>query len=167
MQLYRFSPIHNQVELLEAVRYIHEACHELVMESFGLYLPIVGNIGVFCHYENEYEQLLVVQKDMVDLSDEYNGKYFRLKEPIIIPKSEKAPTAVYTHLYIRQPDPYRPQVGDLDFYMPPTEYQKLKQSLAAGTSITGLRTFERSETDILELHNPDNDTLAYINPTTL
>jgi hypothetical protein len=167
MQLYRFSPIEDKAKLLEAINYIHVACHELSMDSFGVYLPIVGNIAVFSHYDNEYEHLLVIQKEMVDLDDDYNGKYFRLKEPIIIPKTDDAPAAVYTHLYIRKADPYRSQVGDIDFYMPPAEYGKLKQSLLNGEKLTGMRTFERTDTDIVELYNPNNDTLAYINPTTL
>jgi hypothetical protein len=167
MQSYRFSPIEDKAKLLEAITYIHVACHKLSLNSFGVYLPIVGNVGIFCHYDDEYQRLRKIQQEMVDLKDDYNGKYFRLHEPIIITKTTEAPAAVYTHLYIRRPDPYRSRVGDLDFYMPPTEYQKLKQSLLEGMKLTGLRALDRTDIDLIELHAPDNDTLAYINPTTL
>ena len=46
MQLYRFSPIKSQQELLEAIQYIHFACLRLCMQSFGEYSANSGNVGV-------------------------------------------------------------------------------------------------------------------------
>jgi hypothetical protein len=166
MQNYRFSPIEDKNKLLEAINYIHVGCHELSMSSFGIYLPIVGSIGVFCHDDDEYERLLAIQKEMVDQSDDYDGKYFRLHEPIIIPKTDDVPAAVYTHLYIGKPDQSRAQVGELDFYMPPAEYEKLKQSLLDGKELKGLQ-IDQSDTNMVDLYDPDNDTSAHISPTTL
>ncbi|HEX8762551.1 MAG TPA: GrpB family protein [Candidatus Saccharimonadales bacterium] len=86
MKLYRFSPIQNKEELLEAITFVHLACNYLCRQSFGEYLPNAGNIGIFCHYDDEYEQLTTLRKEMTEESDNVNQKYFRLHEPIIIPE---------------------------------------------------------------------------------
>ena len=57
MNLYRFSPINSKEELLEAIRHTHLECHKLCKQSLGKYLPAAGNVGIFCHYDKEYEYL--------------------------------------------------------------------------------------------------------------
>ena len=52
MKQYRFSPIKNKSELLNAIAYTHFACHALCKQTFGHYVPIAGNIGIFCHFED-------------------------------------------------------------------------------------------------------------------
>ena len=74
------------------------------------------------------------------------------------------PETTYTHLYIRRPDPYRAQVGDVDFELPENEYEVLKQSLLSGQSIVGARLFERPDLDMIELYHPDVDALGYVSP---
>ena len=164
MKLYRFSPIQNQDELLEAIRYIHFACYKLCKQSFGRYLPNAGNIGVFCHYEEEYTRLVEMQKQMTKSSDDPEQKYFELHEPIVVPARDDVPETTYTHLYIRRFDIYRAQVGDLDFYLEQAEYDKLKQSLIDGENIKGARIFPRNDLDMIELYDPDIDALGYVNP---
>jgi hypothetical protein len=162
MKLYRFSPIQDKSELMEAIRHIHYACMELCRSSFGEYLPNAGNIGIFCHYDDEYERLVEVRKRLTKPSEDPNQKYFELHEPIEIPATGDYPDTKYTHLYIRKPDPYRHHVGDVDFYLPPAEYTKTKQSLLDGKIIEGARIFPRGDLDMIELHNPDTDALAYV-----
>lgn len=167
MKLYRFSPITSKEELIEAVAYTHFACYKLCMQSFGAVLPNAGNMGVFCHYDDEYEQLVAIRKELTEPSDDPNQKYFQLYEPIVIPAKDGVPETTYTHLYIRKPDPYRHHVGDVDFYLAQEEYDELKQSLLNGKVIKGARVFPRNDLDMVELHNPDVDALGYISTDTM
>ena len=61
-KLYRFSPIKNEEELLKAIKHIHFESYKLCKQSFGYYLPNSGNIGIFCHYDKEYKQLIDIRK---------------------------------------------------------------------------------------------------------
>lgn len=103
--------------MLEAIKYIHFACYKLCQRSFGEYLPNAGNVGVFCHYhyDDEYARLVKIRKQITKPSDDPNQKYFELYEPIVIPAYDDMSETSYTHLYIRKPDIYRAQVGDIDF----------------------------------------------------
>ncbi len=162
MKLYRFSPIKNQDELLEAIKYIHFACYKLCKQSFRKYLPNAGNMGVFCHYDEEHTGLVEIRKQIAKPSDDPNQKYFELYEPIVIPVQDGVPETTYTHLYIRKPDIYRAQVGDVDFYLEQDEYDKLKAELAGGKVVPGARIFPRNDLDMIELYDPDIDALGYV-----
>lgn len=167
MKLYRFSPIKKQEELLEAIKHIHFACYQLCKQSFGEYLPNAGNIGVFCHYDDEYERLIAIRSELTESSDEPNQKYFKLHKPIVIPTKDDVHETTYTHLYIRKPDIYRSQVGDIDFYLEQDDYDKLKAELKAGKHTRGARIFPRNDLDMIELYNPDVDVLAYVSTNTM
>lgn len=167
MKFYRFSPIQNQEELLEAIKHIHFSCYELCRQSFDKYLPNAGNIGVFCHYDDEYETLVNIRKGLTEPSDDPSQKYFKLYKPIVIPTQNGVPETTYTHLYIRKPDIYRSQVGDVDFYLEQSEYDDLKKSLQDGKQIKGARIFPRNDLDMIELFDPDVDTLGYVSTNTM
>ena len=162
MKLYRFSPIENKEQLLQAAGHVHFSAHELCKNSFGKYLQNAGNLGIFCHYEDEYKKLIELRKEITEESDNFNQKYFRLHEPIIIPAKGDVPETTYTYLYIRQPDPYRHHVGDIDFYLSDEEYGELKQKFEMGNGPSGARLFNSPTLDMVELHNPDIDVLAYV-----
>lgn len=163
MRHYRFSPIQNKAQMMEAIKYIHFACHALCMQSMGRYLPVAGNAGVFCHYDDEYAFLTKLREELTDLSDKVYGKYFRLHEPIVIPAKGDIPKTTYSYLYIRKPDPNKHQVGDIDFYLEPEKYAGLKQSLLDGEIIKGARTLpNRSDLDLIELYDPNIDAWGYI-----
>ncbi|HEV7423910.1 MAG TPA: hypothetical protein VGO21_01845 [Candidatus Paceibacterota bacterium] len=162
MKLYRFSPIENREQLLEAVAHTHFMCFELCKKAFGKYLPVAGNMGVFCHYDNEYKFLTKLREELTEKSDNFNQKYFRLHEPIIIPAKDDVPETIYTYLYVRRPDQYRAQVGDVDFVLDDEEYIKLKKSLSSGAEVNGAKIFDRPDLDMVELSDPDIDALAYI-----
>ena len=164
MKPYRFSPIQNETELLKAVEYIHFACFELCKQSFGKYLPVAGNVGVFCHYDDEYKSLVELRKKLTEESENVNQKYFRLHNPISIAARGDVPETTYTHLYIRKPDPYRSHAGDVDFVLKEDKYQELKKSLQDGNVIKGARVFERPDLDMVELYDPDVDVLGYVSP---
>ena len=167
MKLYRFSPIENKDQLLEAIAHVHLECYKLCKESFGEYLPNAGNMGIFCHYDDEYERLIGMRKEMTEDSDNVNQKYFRLHKPIIIPAQNDVPETTYTYLYIRRPDPYRSHVGDVDFYLEQNKYDELKLSMLNGKKVNGARVFDRQDLDMIELHNPDVDTLGYVSTNSM
>lgn len=162
MKLYRFSPINSEQELLEAIKHVHYECNKLCFASMGRYLPNAWNMAIFCHYDNEYEKLLTMRKKMTEVSDNRDQKYFRLHEPIVIAECNWIPETIYTHLYIRKPDPYRHHVGDVDFELGESDYKILKQHLLDGAIVSGARVFDRGDLDMIELHDPDSDALWYI-----
>ena len=162
MKLYRFSPIKSKDELHNAIYHVHFSCYQLCKQSFGKYFPNAGNLGIFCHHDDEYEYLTAVRKEITELSDNFNQKYFRLHEPITISSKDDVPETTYTHLYIRKPDPYRHHVGDVDFYMEADEYKKTKQELQNGKQINGARVLQRPDLDMIELYDPDIDALGYV-----
>ena len=105
MKLYRFSPIKSEKVFFQALTYIHVQAYKLCKQNFGKYLDNAGNISIFCHYTSEYEQLIKVRNKLTFPSDNPNQKYFLLRKPIIMPARGDIPKTVYTHLYIRKPDP--------------------------------------------------------------
>lgn len=147
---------------MEAIEYVHFACFELCKQAMGEYLPVAGNVGIFCHYDDEYAFLTTLREELTDPSDNPDQKYFRLHDPIVIPAESEVPEATYTFLYIRKPDPYRAQVGDVDFILDENEYQELKQSLLGGKVMKGARVFDRPDLAMIELYDPDVDALGYI-----
>jgi len=162
MKLYRFSPIASEAELYDAIKYLHVACHKLCLRTFGRYLPVRGNIGIFAHYEDELACLTSLRERLTDQDAHYKHKYFRLHEPIVVPPAHGVPGATYTLLYIRRVDPYRSQVGDIDFILPPEEHQALKGTLNLDTFVNGARLFGRPEENIIELWDSDTDAAAYV-----
>jgi len=166
-RLYRFSPIRTQEELVDAINYIHFACHNLCKGSFGKYLPVAGNVGVFCHYDDEFESLKIIRSQLTVPSSNSELKYFTLLEPIVVSAKDDIPEATYTHLYIRKPDPYRAQVGDIDFYLPEEEHSTLKRKMVQGKEVPGARVFERSDLDMIELFNPGVDALGYVSTSSM
>ncbi len=164
MKLYRFSPIKSEEGLFKAIKYIHVECYKLCKQTFGKYLQNSGNIGVFCHYEEEFIILKKIREKLTKPSDNPNQKYFQLHTPIVIAARGDVPETTYTHLYIRKPDPYRHHVGDIDFYLELVKYKELKQSIVSGVKIGGARVFPRPDLDMVELYNPDADVLAYVSP---
>lgn len=167
MKLYRFSPIKSKEKLLEVIKHIHFECYKLCKQSLGHYLPNAGNVGVFCHYDDEYEYLTGLRKEMTEASDNVSQKYFRLHEPIVIPAQGDIPETTYSHLYIRKPDPYRSHVGDVDFYLEPEDYNQLKQEMLNGKVVKGARVFDRPDLDMIELYDPDVDALGYVSTETM
>jgi len=162
MKLYRFSPIKNEQELLEAIKHTHFGCFELCKKAFCRYFSVAGNIGVFCHYDGEYKFLTDLRKKLAEESDNLNQKYFRLHKPIVIPARGDIPETTYTYLYIRRPDQYRAQVGDVDFVIGDKECVELKESLQKGSQINGAKIFDRPDLDMVELSDPDIDALTYV-----
>lgn len=163
MSTYTFSPIKSEAELMDAIKFIHFACYGLCKQSFREYLPNSGNMGVFCHYDEEFLLLKKIREQLTEGSDNPNQKYFKLHKPIVIEAKDDIPETTYTHLYIRKPDPYRHHVGDLDFYLEPEKYSQLKKDMIEGkVTMKGARVFDRLDLDMIELYDPDVDALGYV-----
>jgi len=162
MKLFRFSPIKNKKELFEVIIYLHFESFRLLRQNLGYILPVSGNVGIFCHYEDEFERLIEIRKELTDLHDNWNQKYFRLYKPTIISAKGNIPEATYTHLYIRKPEAAHPNVGDIDFYLEPKKYGELKESLLSGKVIKGVRIFERPDLDLIRLSDPKSDVSVFV-----
>lgn len=167
MSLFKFSPIKNTSELFQAVEYVHIECNKLCKLIYGHYLPVAGNIGIFCHFDTEYDFLTKIRENLTDASDNWNGKYFKLHIPITIPKIDDIPETTYTYLYIRKPDSEHTHVGDVDFYLNPDSYNTLKQSLLSGKEIKGMKVFDRPDLDLIRLSNPSIDVSSFIGKKTM
>lgn len=162
MKSFRFSPIKDKAELLKALEYIHFESFRLCKQNLGYILPVAGNIGVFCHYEDEFEKLTEIRKELTDTSVNWNQKYFRLHTPIVIAAKNGISETTYTYLYIRRPDIAHPQVGDLDFYMEPKKYNDLKRSLLSGKIMNGVQILDRADLDLVKLSDPESDVVAFV-----
>ena len=163
MKSFRFSPIKDKAQMMKAIQHVHFACHTVCMQSMGRYLPVAGNVGVFCHYDDEYAFLTKIREELTDSTESINGKYFCLHEPIFIPAKGDIPKTTYSYLYIRKPDQNKYQVGDVDFYLEPERYAELKQSLLGGKVIKGARgLLNRPDLDYIELYDPNIDAFGYI-----
>lgn len=155
MQLYKFSPIASESELFSALQYIHEKCHELCQLALGEKLPVVGLIGYFCHYSEEFASLKDVQRQLTNENEAVNGKYFRLESPVTFDDSS------YDYLYIRQPDPYRHHVGDIDFSVTEEAFARLQKRIEA-SELPYARLYPGTDKAMIELFHPDYDVLAYV-----
>lgn len=161
MTPYRFSPIESKERLLEAIEYIHFACFELCKKALGTHLPVSGNIGIFCHYDDEYAFLTGIRKELTDESDNWNRKYYRLHEPITILARDDIPNTTYTYLYVRKPD-HHTEVGDADFVLEKEKFVLLKKAGEAKEHINGVELFYRPDLDMVRLLHPNVDALPYI-----
>lgn len=161
-KLYRLSPIKDEAALMEAIEFLHFSCFKLCKQALEECLSVAGNIGIFCHYDNEYNDLTQIRNELTKPSNNPKQKYCKLITPIIIAAKDDIPKTTYTHLYIRKPDPYRAQIGDIDFIMPVDTYVSLKRAVQKAETIHGARVFHRPELDMIELYDPDIDALGYI-----
>lgn len=149
--------------LLQRIKTIHNDCHKLIKQTTNYYLPVAGNIGIFCQSENEFKTFLKLKKEIIFPSDNPDQKYFQLKEPIVIPCENNIPKAKYTHLYIRKPDPspFGQYLGDIDFTMKPNNYKKFKKKVAK-RKIKGADLYDRPKWDMIQVTDPNIPSIAFI-----
>jgi len=157
MTNFKFSPIKKESELLKAIRYIHLESYKLCKTAFGKYLANAGNIGIFCHFDDEYLNLTIIKKELTYPSNNPDQKYFTLLKPIIIPQIEDLPEIEYKYLYIRKPREDSPQVGDLDFYFEDEEFKSVKSLILKEKEFPGARIYDRVDLNMIELFNPNVD----------
>ena len=160
---FRFSPIKNKEDLMKAIEYVHFTCIKLTKKAFGRYLPVSGNLGVFTHFQDEFELLTKFREELTDKNINWNQKYFKLHEPITITDQRgDIPETTYNYLYVRRPDEEKPQVGDVDFVLEKDEFEKYKKLAMEKTLINEVELFYRPDLDMIRLSHPDFDALPYI-----
>lgn len=151
-KLYRFSPIETEKELHEAVVYVSEKVTELCKKITGEEFSI-DSLTIFSHYSKEFESLKQTAINMGELESEHNGPYVKLNNPIKL-KNNKL-----SMLRIRQPDPYRMQVGCNDFSV--SSYKEFKERFLSSKK-DNLRLIERPDYEMIEFFDPDFDVLSYV-----
>lgn len=141
---------------------IHTGCFTLCHNAIEKYLPVAGNMGVFCQSNDEFEAYTKMREEICHTSKDPNQKYFELKKSITINKIGNIPSATYTHLYIRRPNIESPEFGDVDFVLSQSEFSALKQRIISGEKITGASIYDRPGWDTIEIRNSEIKALAYI-----
>ena len=157
------SAMETNLQLLKLIKQIHTDCHKLCKQSLGTYLPVAGNIGIFCQSESEYNIFTELREKIAELSDNQDQKYYKLCNPINIPENKEIPQATYTYLYIRKPDstPYGKYPGDVDFVLELSDYTKLKESVSKG-EIKGAEIYDRPGWDTIQITDPNFKSVAYV-----
>lgn len=154
--------MNHKDRLVSLIKQIHEDCFKLCKIAVGDYLPIAGNIGIFCQTEADYVLFTKLKEEITEQSTNPNQKYFKLKQTITIPPIKDIPETVYEYLYIRKPASDTPQLGDIDFLMDFNEYNLLKEDIIRGDLILGAEIYNRPGWDMIELRNDFIYSLAYI-----
>ena len=151
-KLYRFSPIQNEPELRKAIDYVAKKTTELSRKFTANEYPI-NYLTIFSHYADEFENIEKILFTMGKQVGENNGPFIQLNEPIQLSngKLEK--------IRIRQPDPYRMQVGCNDFTVP--DYAAFKEKYVTNNP-QHFRVIQRPKFEMIELLDPDFDVLAYV-----
>ncbi len=152
-KLYRFSPIRDEKTLKEAIHYVAENTTKLCKRITNLEFPIEG-LTIFSHYQDEYEYVKTLLLTLGEFNnDQHHGIYVNLHVPVHLPHND------LTLIRIRQPDPYRMQVGCNDFHVPDVNLFK-KNFLEKNPN--NLRIIDRPDLEMIEFFDPDFDVLAYI-----
>ncbi len=152
MQLYRFSPIRSQAELLAAATYVAEQTKVMLRQIVGTSFP-VSAVTIFSHFSSEFSALAPVLGSLGTPDGENNGPWVKLYKPIAVGANS------LTRLRIRKPDPYRSQVGCNDFNVP--SYQAFRNAYLSRCS-GNMRLIERESYEMVEVFNPEFDVLAYV-----
>lgn len=169
MQLYRFSPIQDQAQLIEAVNYVAKEATKLYFRSTGnVYDELIKSLTIFTHYPDEYEKLTELAHQLGDPHNENNGPRVKLKNPIKVMNGQfeqngelKSYHTSIQYLRIRKPDPYRMQVGccDLEADFDGMDFSYV---ILSPNEDKSPRLITRPEYDMLEFFDPSIDVLAYV-----
>lgn len=149
--------------LIKRVNQIHFDCYNLRKLIFNRYFDNSGNIGVFCQDNNEFQEFTLIAKDLVEISDDSNQKYFKLKDSIIIPTKDEIPDGIYIYLYIRKPDSssYGKFRGDIDFVTNQEEYMDIKKAVIK-EKVNGAELYDRPGWDTIQLSDRSINSVAYL-----
>jgi hypothetical protein len=160
-----FTKIESKQQLFQLIKEIHTECYRLSFKSFGRYFDNAGNIGIFCHYDDEYELLTQIRNELCIEQENPRLKYYTLKNPIIFESDDGIPAAKYTHLYIRKPDPtdYGKHAGDIDFFLNDKDYLSLLNRFKSDQKNSkGASLYEYNGAEMIEIASSLEGALAYI-----
>lgn len=147
--------------LLNIINKVHLDCFRLCKQSVGKYLPVPGNIGIFCQSDEQYKFLEQERAKLTFISDNQKQKYFQLKNKIIMPEINGIPETIYTWLYIRKPALDTPEWGDVDFTLSIDEYRIYKNQVIE-EKMSGVNIYDRPGWDMIEIKDPSSKGIAYI-----
>ena len=150
------------MELNDLISKIHEDCFKLCKDKLGTYLPVAGNIGIFCQSDADYAKYSKIKEDLTYPSSNPDQKYFELKTPIMIDQIGDIPETIYTHLYIRKPNKDSPEAGDVDFVLQEKDYSKMKERVMQGKYGEGVSIYDRPGWDNIEIKSPEINAIAYV-----
>ena len=150
--IYRFSPITNKDQLLEAIDYVAQQTTQLSTKITGREYPI-GYLTIFSHYSDEFDGLIKIVQNLGVQDGANNGFSFLLHKPIVLLRGD------LTRVRIRKPDPYRMQVGCDDFVVP--DFIEFRNEFL-DTHPDNLRLIKRPEHEMIEFFDPSFDVLAYV-----
>lgn len=143
----------SKEDIIKIVQVIGEKVERLVKDTIGRELPITY-LTIFSHHPHEYNRFVEWASELGTKSEVNNGVRLALKEPI-----QTAGGAVPS-IRIRQPDPYRSQIGCADVRV--ENYKKFKAEELPKYP-DNLRLIERPEYEMIEFFDFDaNDVLAYV-----
>ncbi len=151
--------MHSNIDKI--IEQIHKDCFRICYLALGKYLEIAGNVGIFCQSEQEYGEFVSSKNELTEPSDNPNQKYFKLRKNIIIPRANDIPETIYTHLYIRKPDPtpYGLYRGDIDFVLDLIKYLEFKKTIK---QVVGAQIYDRPGWDTIQITNPQIKSVAYV-----
>jgi hypothetical protein len=169
MQLYRFSPIEDEEHLVDAVVYIARQATKLRFRVVGEASDgLIESLTVFSHFPREFETLKGIVSNLGEPYNDNNGPRIMLHQPILVEcgSVEVNGKIILIHssvklLRIRQPDPYRTQVGCCDFTDDFSTYTSLISDRPS-SSFKSPRLINRSDYDMIEFFDPEIDVLAYV-----
>lgn len=152
MDLYRFSPITDEKAFITTVQYVAEQVKNLTLQATGNRYPL-SYLTLFSHYPQEHQFLLTLIDGLGDVQAANNGLRVALTTPI------EAGEQTIAQLRIRQPDPYRTQVGCADLAV--GNYAVFKEQYF-NAEHPNMRLIERPDYEMIEFFDPDFDVFAYV-----
>ena len=165
MKLYRFSPVEDKEHVLEAIGYVIKQATKLFFNVVGEANCTIEYATLFAHYNDEYDKIVSVLKMMGELEEANNGVRVKLSEPLEFSGGSVEVNGEMVNIShqikyvrVRKPDPYRMQVGCVDFEEEDYDYFKDLY----GMYTRNPRTIEREQYEMLEFHDPNIDVLAYM-----
>jgi hypothetical protein len=164
MKLYRFSPIKDQEQLLEAIEYVASKATKLMFNLRGE-IRTTSSLTIFSHYQDEYRILRDIMAGLGERESANNGERFVLKTPIQVHAMNldvngevQKVTQTIKEVRIRLPDPYRMQVGCCDIDTTEVDFWYIEHTGSLGNFT---KVIDRPDFRMIEYSNPDYDVLVY------
>lgn len=153
---YKFSPIKDKDELLDAASYVIKEIGTLSKQLIGSELP-VSSVKIFAHYPEEYQKLKELLGTLGEPTFEtYTSMYVTLHNPITVNGQ------TIELLGIRIPDPYRSQVGCGDFVIEGSYDEFEKKHIVNNDPTSFVRKAVGHTLNMIEFWHPDSYVLGYV-----
>ena len=143
----------SKEDIIKIVQVIAQKVENLIQRTIGHELPITY-LTIFSHNKNEYNRFIEWLSELGIKSEANNGVKFELKKPIETVGGE------IKNIRVRNPDPYRSQIGCADVKV--ENYDSFKNE-ELPKHPDNLRIPEHPKYEMIEFFDLDsNDVLAYV-----